>query len=98
MPSYTLAPSNGAQDFKSNQAGELYHDVAIRAVGTPVGTLVLTARKPGSQIFEAIPDGSFDLSALTSIQFTGAVTEYRADISGITGVTSLYLTDTAQRA
>lgn len=99
MSSYTLSPVDGAQDFNSNQSGQLYHDVAIRANGSgQSGTLVLTARKPGSDIFEDIPDGTFDLSALTSIQFTGAVTEYRATISGISGVTSINLTDTSQRA
>lgn len=98
MPSYTLAPEDGAQDFSSNQSGELYHDVALMVNGdSPSGTLTLTARKPGSQVFESIPDATFDLSDLNTVQFTGAVSEYRATISGISGVTSLYLTDTANK-
>ncbi len=98
MPSYTLTPSDGAQDFSSNQSGELYHDVALRVNGnSPSGTLTLTARKPGSTVFELIPDGTFDLSNLNSVQFTGAVSEYRATISGLTNVTTLYLTDTANK-
>lgn len=98
MSSYIIPPENGTHQFSSGQSGELYHDVAIRANGSPAGQLVLTARKPGSDIFEDIPDGTFDLSAITSIQFTGGVTEYKAEITGISGVTSLKLTDTSQRA
>lgn len=99
MSSYTIAPVDGAHEFQSLQNGELYHDVAIRANGSgQAGTLVLEAKKPGSQIFESIPDGTFDLSALTSIQFTGAVAEFKATITGISGVDLLHLTDTNQRA
>ena len=99
MASYTLNASDGVQDFKSNQNGELYHDVAIRAEGSaPVGTLVLEARKSGSQVFETVPDGTFDLAALNTIQFTGGVAEWRATIAGISGVELLHLTDTNQRA
>lgn len=100
MASYTLRAADGVQDFNSNQNGELYHDVAIRAEGSGpvVGTLVLEARKSGSQVFETIPDGTFDLAALNTIQFTGGVTEWRATISGISGVDLLHLTDTNQRA
>ncbi len=99
MASYTLNAVDGVQDFNSNQNGELYHDVAIRANGSaPVGTLVLEARKSGSQVFEAVPDGTFDLALLNTIQFTGGVAEWRATISGISGVILLHLTDTNQRA
>lgn len=99
MPSYTLQATNGAQEFKSNQGGERFHDIAIRADGAAqTGSLVLTARKPGSTVFEAIPDGTFNLGALVTVQFTGAVTEYRATIAGLSGVTSLYLTDSASKS
>lgn len=97
MPSYIITPSNGVQNFNSNQTGELHHDVAIRANGSgQAGALVLSARKPGSDVFEVITDGTFDLSALNTIQFTGSVTEYRTVITGITGVTSISLTDTTR--
>ena len=93
MASYTLSATDGTQDFKSFQNGELYHDVAIRAEGpAPAGTLVLEGRKSGS------PDGTFDLAALNTIQFTGGITEWRAIITGISGVELLHLTDTNQRA
>ena len=99
MSSYTLNPVDGDQVFQSNQKGELYHDVAFRANGSsPTGTIVLSARKPGSKVFEAIPDGTFDLNSLASVQFTGAVKEYKATISGISGVNTIHMTDTAQRA
>lgn len=99
MTSYTLRPADGAQDFKSNQNGELYHDVAIRANGSaPAGTLVLEAKKPGSQVFESIPDATFNLADLNTIQFTGGVSEFRATISSLSGVDLIHLTDTNQRA
>ncbi len=99
MPSYTIRPVDGAQDFKANQNGELYHDVAIRASGSsPSGTLTLLARKPGSQVFEAVPDGVFNLADLNTVQFTGAVAEYRATLTGVSGTILIHLTDTAQRA
>lgn len=99
MSSYTLQPVDGDQFITTKQSGDLYHDVAIRANGTsPTGTITLTARKAGSDVYEAIPDGTFDLAALNSVQFTGGVAEYKVTIAGISGVTSLYLTDTSQRA
>jgi hypothetical protein len=97
MPSYTLSAENGTQNITSNQGGERHHDVAIRVNGGAIaGTLTLTARKPGSTIFESITDGVFDLAALSTIQFDGAVTEYKVVISGMSGVLSIYLTDTAR--
>lgn len=98
MASYTLQPVDGTQFLTVKNKGDLYHDLAIRASGTPSGSLVLTARKAGSDVYEEIPDGTFDLSALNSIQFTGGVSQYKVDITGISGVHALHLTDTAQRA
>lgn len=98
MASYTLQPVDGDQLISTRNSGDLYHDVAIRASNATAGTLTLTARKAGSDVFEEIPDGVFDLSNLNSIQFTGSVTEYKVTIADIAGVTSLYLTDTSQRA
>lgn len=101
MASYTLRAVNGTQDVKNRQTADLFHDVALRAVptsgGTPAGSVVVTGRKPGSDEFEMIPDGTFDIAALNSVQFTGAVAEWRVNISGITDVAALYLTDTSQR-
>tara|TARA_R110000782_G_scaffold8558_1_gene27908 strand:+ start:388 stop:684 length:297 start_codon:yes stop_codon:yes gene_type:complete len=98
MPSYNLAAQNGTQTILSNQGGESHHDVAIRADGAAQsGTITITARKPGSTVFESIPDATLSLSALKTIQFTGAVTEYKVNISLLSGVTSLYLTDTASK-
>jgi hypothetical protein len=99
MSSFTLQPVDGEQRIVTRNSGDLYHDLALRAVGpAPVGTLTLTGRKAGSDVFETIPDGTFDLSALNSIQFTGGVAEYKIDITGSSGIISLYLTDTSQRA
>lgn len=98
MASYTLQPVNGVQTVVTKNSGDLYHDVAFRANGATAGTIVVEGRKGGSDVFEAIPDGTFDLAALASVQFTGGVAEYRFTISGLTGATSLHFTDTSQRA
>ncbi len=98
MPVYTVPAQDGVHEQASRQKGELYHDVAISAEGgAPVGSLILKARKPGGDIFEDIPDGDFDLSDLNSIQFVGSVAEYQFTISGLSGVTSLSVTDTTGR-
>lgn len=98
MASYTLQPVDGEQLISTRNSGDLYHDVAIRANNATAGTITLTARKAGSDVFETIPDAVFDLTALETVQFTGGVTQYKVTIAGITGATSLYLTDTSQRA
>lgn len=99
MPTYTVNPTDGTQYFPTRNSGDLYHDFAIRVAGdTPVGTLTLKARKAGSDVYEDIPDGSFDLSSLNTIQFTGGVAEYEVTISGISGITSITMTDTSQGA
>ncbi len=97
MATYTALPTDGKQYFSNSDSGNLYHDFAIRVNGTsPVGSLVLKGRKAGSDVFETIPDGTFSLSSLKSIQFTGGVVEYEIEITGIGGVTSIILTDTSQ--
>lgn len=98
MASYTLQPVDGVQTVVTRNSGDLYHDVAFRAPGATAGTITVAGRKGGSDVFESIPDGTFDLSALESVQFTGGVAEYQFTIAGITGATSLHFTDTSQRA
>lgn len=99
MTSFTLQPVDGDQKIVTKNSDDLYHIIAIRAVGSsPTGTITVTGRVAGSDVFESIPDASFDLSRLETVQFTGSVAEYKIFISGISGVTSLYLTDTSQRA
>jgi hypothetical protein len=98
MPTYTLTPQNGVQELRTNQGGETSHDLAIRADGaSPIGTITITGRKPGSTVFEPIPDATLSLAALKTIRFNGAVTEYRLTITLLSGVTALYLTDTASK-
>ena len=95
MPIYNVAPQDGDQVIRTNNSGDLYHDLSIRVSGaTPAGTVTLTGRKPGSDVFEEIPDGVFDLSNLNSIQFTGGVFEYNVNISGLSGVSFMQITDT----
>jgi len=94
---YILAPEDGVQEIQSDQHGDLYHDLSIYVEGSsPAGSLTLTAKKPGSSVFEAIPDGVFDLSSLNSIQFTGAVAVYQATIASLSGVDFIKMTDTNQ--
>lgn len=98
MATYKLNPVDGLQHIKSERSSDLYHDVALRANNATSGTVTIKARKSGSDVFESIPDGTLDLSSLNTIQFTGSVAEYQIEISGIAGITSLYLTDTSQGA
>ena len=85
MTSFTLQPVDGDQTIVTKNGGDLYHVMAIRAVGSsPTGTITVTGRVAGSDV--------------ETVQFTGSVAEYNVFISGISGVISLYLTDTSQRA
>lgn len=96
---YQLDVENGTQDIKSRQGGELYHDLAFRISGSsPSGTITVIAKKYGSSNFESIPDGTIDLSSPVSILFTGGVAEYRFVISGVSGISSIYVTDVIQEA
>jgi len=96
MPSYTLQPENGVQTIITKNSGQLRHDVAIRANGATAGTITLRGRKAGSDVFEEIPDGVIDLAAITTIQIEGSIAEYEVTIAGLTGATSMHLTDTTQ--
>jgi len=99
MAEYKLNPVNGDQFIVSNQAGQLYHHIAIRVNGTnPSGTVTVEGRAAGSDVYESIPDAIFDLSALATVLFTGCVVEFKVTIQSISGVSSLILTDTFKEA
>jgi hypothetical protein len=98
MYKYDLQPQDGMQVIESKQGGELYHDIGVSVSGSaPAGSLKITAKKYGSDVFEDIPDGTIDLSAVNSIQFTGGVKQYQFDLSGVSGITILSVTDVAQK-
>lgn len=93
MPTYNVNPVDGIQVIKSDSSGLFSHDIAFNPNGTPVGTITVKGKKAGSTVFEDIPDGTFDLSDLNTVQFVGSVFEYQFDISGISGINSLIFTD-----
>jgi hypothetical protein len=94
MPTYSVNPVDGVQNVTAANQGALFHDIAIRTSGTlPSGSLTLTARKPGSDSFEAIPDATFDLSALWTIQATGKIAEFQVLIDSLVNVESITITD-----
>ena len=49
------------------------------------GTMVITAKAPGSSVFEEIPNGTIDLTALTTVLMTFPVSEYKFVVSSMAG-------------
>ena len=98
MPVYNVSPENGDHKVIASDSNDFNHDLAIRARGSaPVGIVTITARKPGSDVFESIPDAVIDLSAPFTVQFQGAVAEFNFSISGISGIKTLAATDITQK-
>lgn len=95
---FNIDGQDGVTIEKNSYANDLVHNVAIEAVGATGGTITLRGKKPGSQVFEDIPDGTIDLSAIHSIQFTGAVSEYEFTLESFAGTGDIRITDTSQRA
>ena len=98
MSRFYLEGVNGTTEHKNAPANDLYHDLAVNSTGFTAGTLIITGRKPGSPLFEAIPDGVIDLTAPTSIQFTGGVAVYKFGLAGLVGEGSITITDNSQGA
>lgn len=98
MPKFILNGTNGVSTKQNPNRHDLYHDVAISAPGITAGTLVIKGKKVGADIYEDIPDGTINLSAPTSIQFTGSVQSYEFTVSGIAGSGGIAVSDTSQRA
>lgn len=95
MAVHTLQLSLVDQVLVSREEGGLKRHVAVEVFGgAPVGTLVLTAKAPGSAVFEAIPDGTIDLASPVSVQIEGAISEFNVNLAGVTGVDSIIVTDT----
>ena len=73
------------------------HQFGIRTIGSfTTGTLTLSAKSPGSEVFELIPDGVIDLAAETSLLFTFCATDYNFNLTNVTGAapgTQIVITD-----
>ena len=74
------------------------HQLSIMGIGEDFGgTLTVTARSPGSKIFETVIDGIVDLSDIKTVLFTFAVSEYKftlADLTGVGAGSQIRITDT----
>lgn len=97
MPSYNIVAVNGVQNIVTKSAALLSHDIAISHPQPILGTIVIKGRKSGSDVYEDIPGGIFDLAALDTAQFVGSVAEYEVTITGLTGIHSITLTDTVSQ-
>ena len=98
MSRFTLQGNDGVTTIQNPNPKDLYHDVAISALGATAGTLTIEGKKVGADDYESIPDGTIDLAAKTSIQFTGGAESYRFTITGFTGSGDITVTDVSQRA
>lgn len=94
MARFYLQGVNQTSTRKNQSATNPNHDLSVSAKGATAGTITITGRKVGSDIFESIPDGVIDLAAINSIQFIGTVQEYRFDVAGFTGTGNITITDT----
>ena len=96
MSSFILPLVDGVYIKPTASRYERLHDLAVNTTNITAGTLTVTGRKPGSSVFETIPDGTIDLSAPVSVLFEGTVEEYHFELTGVTGTAeSLVITDTA---
>jgi hypothetical protein len=84
---------NGTYTIPSPEGNMRYHDFAVNIpASVTAGTVTVTGKKPGSSFFEAIE--AIDLSAPSTIQFIGAVEEYKFVLTGVAGSGTLTFTDT----
>lgn len=95
MAVHTLNLSLTNQVLDSKDKGGLQRHIALEIFGnSPSGTMILTAKAPGSGVFEEIPDGTINLSAPTSVQVQGSISKINVNLAGVTGITSIIVTDT----
>ena len=65
------------------------HQLGFKVVGPlTTGTLTISAKAPGSSVFELVPDGVIDLTATTSLLFTFVAAEYNFNLASVTGETT----------
>lgn len=72
-----------------------YHDIAVsNSNKAPMsGSVTLKAKKPGSDVFEAIPEGTIDLANPHSLLVTGHIAELQVEFTTPAGVANLIIED-----
>jgi len=84
---------NGTYILKAVETNKLRHDLAVFVpASVTAGSLVITGKKPGSSVFEAI--GTINLATPNTLLFDGAVREYQFVLTGVSGSGTLLITDT----
>lgn len=96
MATLTIPASNGTYVVKTTTLYERLHDIAVDTTGVTSGQLIIKGKKPGSSVFETIPDGTINLAAPTTVLFEGTVAAFEFTLSSYVGTaTVLNITDTA---
>ncbi len=69
---------------------------AVKASSAPTaGTVTIQVRAPGSDSYEAVPDGEVGLIAPAGLLFQYLVEDYRFVVAGSDGVGQLWITDSS---
>lgn len=96
--SYNFSLVDGESTFASKMGTHSRHQLSIRVSGDDVaGTLTIYARSPGSNSFEAVPDGVVDLANIVTVLFEFCVAEYKfvlADTASTSSSPRISITDT----
>lgn len=94
---YRLPTTDGVTVIRAGNELEQSHQIALRVTGSAIaGSFTLEAKPQGSDNFFPIEQAaSLLLSEPVFINFDGAVLEYRVTLSGVSGVSGLVMTDTA---
>lgn len=97
MAVYNIPLQNGTQTITALGRTRSNHVFGIQANGAVTSGSIdsISARAPGSGVFESIPNSQKDLTNLTSLLFTFPAVEYQITISGYSGAaTEIAITDT----
>lgn len=86
---HLIPAANGAYERSVNMGSWGNHQLGIKVLGSvSTGTLTVKAKAPGSDVFEIVPDGVIDLTAITTVLFTFVAAEYEFTLASVTGATS----------
>jgi hypothetical protein len=84
-----IPAANGDYPKKVDMGSWGNHQVAVKVLGSlTTGTLSISAKAPGSNTFELVPDGVVDLTAPTTVLFTFSAYEYNFNLTSVTGATA----------